>query len=70
MSSTGTWGRFEYYLSFSTRLSYLHREVEHHVGEVLLGEEMVIHFVLLGPVQLGEWFSAAEKLEMQLYRIG
>jgi hypothetical protein len=39
------------------------------VGEVLLGEEMVIHFVSLCSVQLGEWFGAAYVLGIAVFPV-
>ena len=41
----------------------LNGEIEHHVSEVLLGEEMIIDFVSLRSVQLGEGLRPADGLE-------
>jgi hypothetical protein len=42
--------------------SHLYRKINHDLSEVLLGEEVIIEFIFLGSVQLGEWFGAAQVL--------
>ena len=47
------------HFAWTNEMSHLNRKVEHDVSEVLLGEEMIIHFIFLGSVQLREWLCAA-----------